>query len=79
MKTKNMVLAGLGLAAAGAVYLLYRTERGKEMRKTLADNISNWRDSLTELAKENGDGLDHAAKNLKSNAARHVTTMAAKA
>ena len=54
MKTRYLLLAGLGLAAAATAFL-YRTERGKQVRKGLADNLLSWKDKLTELAHtENG-------------------------
>ncbi len=55
MKTRYLLLAGLGLAAAATV-LLYRTERGKKVRKDLADNLLNWKDKLTELTMHNENG-----------------------
>jgi len=79
MKTKNVVLAGLGLAAVSAAYLLFRTERGKDLRKGMAERVTDWKDSLLKLAMSDGDGIDHAEKKLKNNDARHLKSLPGKA
>lgn len=60
MKTRYLLLAGLGLAAA-ATALLFRTERGKQVRKDLADNLLSWKDKLTELTMHNENGTARKA------------------
>lgn len=67
MKTRSIVLAGLGLAiAATALYL--RTEKGKKLRNDVADNLKDWREKLSSLAMEDGSEDHHekrASKQLK--------------
>ena len=74
MKTRFWVLTGLGVAAAATAAFL-ATERGKKWRDSVASSLDEWRNNLTHLAKNNGDGLGETAKNLKSNASRHLKNL----
>jgi len=60
MKTRYLLLAGLGVAAAAAVALL-TTERGKRMRKDLAENLTHWRARLSQYAMESENGSEKKA------------------
>lgn len=55
----------LVLAAAGvAVALLMTTKKGKEIRKTVADNADEWKDSWTKFAGSTGTRLTHLMDSL---------------
>lgn len=57
MKTRYLLLAGLGVATAAAVALL-TTERGKRVRKDLAENLTHWRARLSQYAMNNENGSE---------------------
>lgn len=60
MKTRYLLLAGLGVAAAAAIALL-TTDRGKRMRKDLADNLTHWRARLAQYTTESANGSEKKA------------------
>ncbi len=69
MKTRSIILAGLGLAvAAAALYL--RTEKGKKLRNDLAGNLKDWREKLSSLAVE--DGIENNHENRASKQLKHT-------
>ena len=64
-KSTKVALGILGAAAIGVVIGgLFYTDKGKEIRKTAGDKMSDWSDQLTQLFKKGKAEMEEASDKL---------------
>jgi gas vesicle protein len=64
-KSTKIALGILGAAAVGVVIGgLFYTEKGKELRSTAKDKMSDWSDQLTQLFKKSKAEMEEASDKL---------------
>lgn len=65
--TSKVVLGIIGAAAVGAaVGLLMAPEKGRDLRRNIADAAGKWTDKMGERFRTGKDGLKHAASQVTS-------------